>query len=169
MEPKVYKLKLTINLIILSSWLIIGLLLGYVFWTEQTVFTGVFALVCFAVVLYVLLLLKNVKVGLDQNKIFSTSVFGKKTEFPFAELETFTFKHFKNHATFYLYPKGDSKEKIQFSSDLEYWEGLILEILNNTSNLKIDSGISSVIETLGKKEKIDPRVISAIQIELNKS
>ncbi|KAA3606399.1 MAG: hypothetical protein DWQ06_02840 [Calditrichaeota bacterium] len=168
MEPKVYKLKLTINLIILVSWLLIGILLGYVFWTEKSIFTGVFALVCFAVVFYVLLLLKNVKVGLDKNKIFSVGVFGKKTEFLFTELETFTFKHFKNHATFYLYAKGDSNEKVQFSSDLEYWEGLILEILSHTSNLKIDSGISSVIDTLGKKEKIDPRVISAIQIELNK-
>lgn len=168
MEAKVYKLKLTVNLLILISWLVIGILLGYVYWTEQTTFTGIFALVCFAVVLYVLLLLKNVRVGFDNKKIFSTNVFGKRTEFPFSELETFTFKHFKNHATFYLYPKSNSKERIQFSTDLEYWEGLILEILNSSSDLKIDSGISSVIETLGKKEKIDPRVISAIQIELNK-
>lgn len=111
--------------------------------------------------------MKNVKVGLDKKKIFSMNAFGKETEFAFVELEIFTIKHFKNHATFYLYSKGNSKEKIQFSSDFEYWEGLILDILNNTSDLKIDSKISSVIETLGKKEKIDSRIISAIQIALS--
>ncbi|MCC7429638.1 hypothetical protein IT568_02225 [bacterium] len=163
---KIYKVKKVLNSIILVSWLLIGFFCSSIAFEEKSLFTGVLATLCFLVVGYLFLFIKNSKIEIHKEKIVSVNFYGKTKEIHFDKISQIATRHFKNYLGFYLFTQ--ETEKIEFSTELDGWENLLLELLEKIPALSFDASVTEMIEKIGKKESLDPRVISLIKDELKK-